>query len=292
MSELGEHAKNLLTHTCQEFVHPESAKCGDYYLKMSYVMGLACLKTVFPIQFLNFLIQNKKDYRTLVLNILKQSGFIWTSTMIYGISLCQSRRVLGHNNRAAVLLSGFISLSIGGGFIKGKLKEMARYQVSVGLEAIIKMMMFRGYIKPIRHGMVGVFSITWGILNYMYQMHPEHMHGNDFFVRFINGSKEKPGSAEKVVSSIIGDAEEGTKKYAILGFLKSFMVGFAIKSLLEGLKAISSKAYKTSFIKFENFRFGLFLGLLSGISRVLPIYLPDAPISTFLTGAIAGIAEI
>eukprot|EP01125_Pyxidicula_operculata_P000515 TRINITY_DN10525_c0_g1_i2.p1 TRINITY_DN10525_c0_g1~~TRINITY_DN10525_c0_g1_i2.p1 ORF type:complete len:429 (+),score=56.25 TRINITY_DN10525_c0_g1_i2:177-1289(+) len=232
--------------------------------------------------------------RTFV-SIARSTTCVTTTTVLYGYLLCNFRNLVGHHNRLAYFIAGWLASSLGTLIEKpARRYELALYGSNIGLETLFLMMMARGWIKPIKNGMVYVFAATFSLLLYYYRHKSQYLtYLPNMFMDLLVGREGKQDFLEKklfkIMGSITGEnnkrsnqedkskTEWNMQDVLIGGAIRNFLYGYLIQQTINMLKSmISSK--NSIFTSISNNhsnakQFGIFLGLLGASSRGLPILL-------------------
>ncbi|KAK3097710.1 hypothetical protein FSP39_012368 [Pinctada imbricata] len=248
----------------------------------------------------------------------KITGFYFLpSTFICGIPACAlsislergDRKLLG---RFFFLTASFIPAALGSYVAillerKSRRGLLAIYMANVATETFYRMALSRGWVTPVRHGEVLLFSIASAIYLYLFRKNSLPSQTSQLF-RFLVGRDELPVSVlaeegestkrkhtsgaglsqiathplvQKVNRSLqatpkhpLCQHRNGCLYYALKGFTKLFGIGFVIQG---GVKLISSlpRIFKqpSSLLQAlkhrDNFKLGAFLGCFSAIFRLV-----------------------
>lgn len=225
-------------------------------------------------------------------------------------------------------------------------RELTLYIGNQALETAYKMGMTRGFLPKIEAGSDIVMIIAFSVLHAFYTEHPELISSSmRSMIKVTVGHEERPDRVERLTSkfyfwvkpklqgtlpwlfsdgvhaprpnSTDEDSEKhrhrlckhrsGCKSYIGIGFLKGFLLGFAIRvtfAILPFLpllhKIFQVKILKNIFSKIfsiPSLKFGLFVSFMSGSTRLTRCLLrwirkADDWVNSLISGAVGGLSVI
>jgi len=202
---------------------------------------------------------------------------------------------------ASAFVGAYLSLLLESPKRRGEMTLATTQQaVSVAFNMLAK----RGYIKPLEHGDVLVFAGSMSTLLYFYKHDPKVL-GNiqGIFHTLIGKDDEKPHWIDSQLSQWrpkISQSPMGKIIFVtVIGFIKSFLIGFFIKTLFRVVGGPNIIRNPGKFLRdslaLHNNRFPLFLGTLASTTRLLTttfkeISGKDHPLATLAIGFLSGMS--
>jgi hypothetical protein len=321
------HSKELhwFYKPCNEVFHAKTPSHLHFTGKAFLYPFLAALKLYSPLYLVTHII-GRKSFQHLIQktipSILRSSSFL---SIYGGLFVAMQCTLLSLTHRAyrmyffgSFFISALISILVEH---KGRRQELAVYVFNVGIETIWRMLVDRGVVKPIKHSMGILFAVSWAVLSYYQKHKPECLNNVGAIVKFLNGEEGKPELLERKLSGhslamlhqesqndhVCPHRKHGTRceVHWITNFSQSFLFGYGLKGLLAlasnllRIRAFNAKTMKDVLMKSfgkQQLRFGLFLGLLSALSRCIKCILritrgKDDAINTLVAGFIAGLSS-
>lgn len=190
-------AFSKIPHNCYEIGHTWDPSC----IRSAVDVTTGALEVSFKIYAPLYLIaavlrRRKKDYylKRLIPEILQSTSFLTANGGLYIVFFCILRKLLG----------GFYSWSVGFGsalpasYIAILLERKSRrglltiYMTNLATEALFRMAVTRGIVKPIKHGEVLLFCITASLYMFFFRR-KDGLKGFAFSaLKFIIGKEEIP----------------------------------------------------------------------------------------------------
>lgn len=277
---------------CSVTIH---AKTGSHYLYVwrAFIDSFTnCLKIYGPIYILTHLL-NKKNFQFFIKktlpNILRSSLFIAAYGSSFCGQMCLATSLTGRNYRIFSFLNAFLGSCLYLFIEKPHRRvELAVYVMNQAAETLFKMAVSRKLAIPIPGGLTLLFAMSWSVLVAFYKYRPANL-GNNVggLMKFFIGSEQKKSWFERIVSKTI-PGKPNCKlcehrgfclHYSIMGFGQSFILAFLFKSVFGLLSLLvrpkvlfSNQVWRRLLdiaLNKYTFRFSLFLGLLSGLERIV-----------------------
>nr|XP_015817198.2 transmembrane protein 135 [Nothobranchius furzeri] len=190
-------ALSKIPHSCHEVGHTWDPSC----VQAAVDVTSGALEVSFKIYALLYLIaavlrRKKKDYylKRLLPEILQSTSFLTANGGLYIVFFCILRKLFG----------GFYSWSSGFGaalpasYLAILLERKSRrglltiYMANLASETLFRMAVTRGFIRPIKHGEVLLFSITASVFMFLFRSN-DGLKGFAFSaLKFIIGKEEIP----------------------------------------------------------------------------------------------------
>lgn len=161
----------------------------------------------------------------------------------------------------------------------------------------------RGYWRPVKYGLPFLFAVASAGLLAFYNSERQSLGNVKTGLDVLVGEVELPDFADRFLArNILPDDWSAFKKWVVSGFIKMTALGFGLRFVSVFLSAIFASSLKRRLRILQRglgigARFGLFLGLFSTISRLLPSVLtrlfglPKAAAST-VAGFLAGASSV
>jgi len=210
--------------------------------------------------------------------------------------------------------------------------ELAVYVANQAIELYYHMLVSRGLIPPIKHGSEILFTLSFSVLVYFHKHHRHLLPGSvNSLLKVIIGVENNMDIIEKNVSKfyfwykqhmpefikcLFSEDENtsshrlckhsyGCKTYAFVGFLKSFLLGLAIKASFAFFPAILNPKNFFSKLTYHlykafgksTFQFALFWGIMSGGPRGTECLLRyirgvDDGVNSVIAGFVGGLGVV
>uniref|UniRef100_A0A6I8QJ99 Transmembrane protein 135 n=1 Tax=Xenopus tropicalis TaxID=8364 RepID=A0A6I8QJ99_XENTR len=270
-----------IPHSCYEIGHTWNPSCFGSYLQITQGAMEEAFKIYAPLYLVAAILRRKNlDYyiHKLLPELLQSTSFLTANGSLYIAFFCILRR-------------GLLTI----------------YMANQATEALFRMSVTRGYIKPIRHGEVLLFCITAALYMFFFRCR-DGLKGFAFSaLKFIVGKEEIPAHT-LVPESMYARAEEKKSKeqrglsrssikklmdtickhgprhrcckhyedncisYCVKGFIRMFSIGYLIQCCLRIPSTFRHLFTKPSrllslFYNKENFQLGAFLGSFVSIYK-------------------------
>lgn len=258
---------------CSVTVHPQT---GDshfgFALELFVNIFKGASKIYGPLYFFSALTNGKGPVywvKRTIPSIIRSSLFLAVYGFLYGRVSCFIMSILKGNYRIAYFLGSYIGALVSILIEKPFRRiELAVYVMNQAAETTFRMLVTRGYMKPIKYGVVMLFSIGLAILTYFHKFERESLGSNinglmkvfvgveeerDFVEKrlhqafsAVRDSAVRLFSRGKVQHASNGDKEgnffTGRHKccahkcscfeYTTVGLTKGFSIGYTFKSVL------------------------------------------------------------
>jgi ABC-type Co2+ transport system permease subunit len=267
---------------CTVNIHPEYKQCWKYAWSLFTHVFLGSIRIYGPLYWLSAVFAGKGPYFWLTkstLYTLRSCVFLGAYTGLFGFSGCKLMGLTGKNYRINYFLAAFIGafLAI---LIEKKFRriELGLYTLNQAIEVVFHMLVERGFLRPVKHGLVLLFAVCFAILTYFYK-HERGALGNNIgmLLKVILGQEDKPDFMEQFISAlyerlknaivskiaakpqsngIASSNHSGTEEkpitrhplckhhdscttYGPFGFVKGFAMGYIIKGTIACLPLLS-----------------------------------------------------
>jgi VanZ family protein len=302
---------------CSVNFHSHTPTHWQFALKSFVGTFLSSLKMYTPLYLLTHVL-NKKGLSYLIKktipNILRSSAFLATFGVLFAAIQCFLVTLTGRNYRifafAAAFIGAFLSILIEKPYRR---QELAIYVLNQALETWYLMLMYRGLAPRIKkkYAILLVFSVAWAVLYTMLRHHPSALGSNiGGIMKFFVGSEERRTWLEKYIltksmtpNTPLCKHDTTCVRYVVSGFIRGFVLGYGIKSLVALFPILLSPALLANRKRFlsriskalgyKNILFGLFVALLAANGRAIQCLLrkvrkTDDALNTFVAGFFAG----
>uniref|UniRef100_A0A6B2L3R6 Transmembrane protein 135 N-terminal domain-containing protein n=1 Tax=Arcella intermedia TaxID=1963864 RepID=A0A6B2L3R6_9EUKA len=298
------------------------------------------MKAYAPLFLLTTLIHTKFriNLKTLVLKtfplLMRSSLFLGVVASVFPLLVCMNSKVGNHSGPLYFLLP-FISAFLGIIIEKPhRRRELAVYVANQAIELLYRMGTSRGFLPEIKNGREILFTVSFAILVYFHRHHRKVLANSvNQLLKVIVGVESEMDFLEERVSKIyfwyknkfprslgfIFSEDENTapntrkckhsygcKTYAVVGFLKAFLLGFFVKTSFVFLPALLLGPHKilSNFSKLvskvlvkSTLQFSLFWGIMSGGPRGTECFLrwirgTDDGINSLLAGFVGGLSVV
>lgn len=304
---------------CSEFVHQHLGNsCDRYGLEVWKDTFIAAIKIYGPLYFVFTLMSKKKPVELLkkvLISALRSSVFFATNDGLYSRFTCLLFELAGQRNHRAIFFVAPFLASLASIYIetKSRRRELAVYMTNQAAETTFKMLLSRGWFTymPFKEGKRLLFSLACAILLYFYNYSPEDLSSSIYsLLKVIFGSKSQTSQGDWIEnrvrnvtkpvlilrnksnqnnSLILPDAFENILlsyshsrfMFWFNGFVRGFLIGYFVKSLLSFLPTLFQPAsFAHSWRHFisksfgvKSLNFGYFIALMVGVPRLFKMIL-------------------
>ncbi|XP_018105859.1 transmembrane protein 135-like isoform X2 [Xenopus laevis] len=284
-----------IPHSCYEIGHTWNPSCFGSYLQITQGAMEEAFKIYAPLYLVAAILRRKNlDYyiHKLLPELLQSTSFLTANGSLYIAFFCILRKLLGRFYFWTPGFGAALPASYAAILIERKSRRglLTIYMANQATEALFRMGVTRGYIKPIRHGEVLLFCMTAAL--YM------------FFFRCRDGLKGFAFSALKCKHGprhrCCKHYEDNCISYCIKGFIRMFSIGYLIQCCLRIPSTFRHLFTKPSrllslFYNKENFQLGAFLGSFVSIYKGTSCFLRwvrnlDDELHALVAGFLAGIS--
>lgn len=187
-------------YNCYEAVHPWTPFCSDSALEVGLTVFGEAIKLYTPLYLVGQLARRKYDYNSFKATsqaILRSTTFISANAFFALLFFCSSKYVTGKFYYYAVAyLPGFLASSMAVLIEKPhRRSSLAFYVANVASEALFRIYVARGYLRPINHGQVYIFTLAIATIMMLAKR---------------NGFEDDPLSA--VIKLVVGSEEAGRRR--------------------------------------------------------------------------------
>ncbi|KAE8627771.1 hypothetical protein XENTR_v10007151 [Xenopus tropicalis] len=301
-----------IPHSCYEIGHTWNPSCFGSYLQITQGAMEEAFKIYAPLYLVAAILRRKNlDYyiHKLLPELLQSTSFLTANGSLYIAFFCILRKLLGRFYFWTPGFGAALPASYAAILIERKSRRglLTIYMANQATEALFRMSVTRGYIKPIRHGEVLLFCITAALYMFFFRCR-DGLKGFAFSaLKFIVGKEEIPAHT-LVPESMYARAEEKKSKeqrglsrssikklmdtickhgprhrcckhyedncisYCVKGFIRMFSIGYLIQCCLRIPSTFRHLFTKPSrllslFYNKENFQLGAFLGSFVSIYK-------------------------
>ncbi|XP_048767436.2 transmembrane protein 135-like isoform X2 [Ostrea edulis] len=297
-----------VTCTCYEIGHTWTPSCLYASVDVAFVVFKQALK-VYGTLYTVAGILKKRDLKYFKEKILKEIAqsvlFLTTNGTLFISFFCIWRQLTGYYSSYCTFLCGIpacaLSVSVERADRRGLL---AIYMANVATETAYRMVLSRGWIKPVKHGEVLLFSVASAIYLYFFRKGrlPDQTKSA---LSFLVGKEELPitekreeptprrhgnrllnqltqnETFQRINTSLQSTPKHwlcqhsyGCVHYVVKSFVKMFGLGFLVQGGVKLLGALprmhkNPKAILHALIHQDNFRLGAFLGCFSAIFKTV-----------------------
>nr|XP_022295310.1 transmembrane protein 135-like isoform X1 [Crassostrea virginica] len=322
-----------VTCTCYELGHTWTPSCLYASADVALVVLKQALKIYGTLYTVAGILKRRdlKYFKEKLLKEISQSVlFLTTNGTLFISFFCIWRKLLGRFYYSSTGFIAAASASLTAILLERKSRRglLAIYMANVATETAYRMVLSRGWIKPIKHGEVLLFSIASAIYLYFFRKGhlPEQTKGA---LSFLVGKDELPitekgegpnhkNHGNKFLSQLtqtqtfqrINKSLQSTPRhrlcqhrhgcihYTVKSFVKMFGLGFLVQGGVKILGALP-RIHKTpgslwhALRHQDNFRLGAFLGCFSAIFKIVNCLLrwlrnKDSEIHGLLAGFLSG----
>ncbi|NP_001085541.1 transmembrane protein 135 [Xenopus laevis] len=300
-----------IPHSCYEIGHTWNPSCFGSYLQITQGAMEESFKIYAPLYLVAAILRRKNlDYyvHKLLPELLQSTSFLTANGSLYIAFFCILRKLLGRFYFWTPGFGAALPASYAAILIERKSRRglLTIYMANQATEALFRMGVTRGYIKPIRHGEVLLFCITSALYMFFFRCR-DGLKGFAFSaLKFIVGKEEIPAHA-LLPENMYVKAEQKSKEhrglsrnslkrlmdiickhgprhrcckhyedncisYCIKGFIRMFSIGYLIQCCLRIPSTFRHLFTKPSrllslFYNKENFQLGAFLGSFVSIYK-------------------------
>ncbi|XP_062601770.1 transmembrane protein 135-like isoform X1 [Saccostrea cucullata] len=324
---------NSVTCTCYELGHTWTPSCFKASAEVAFIVFKQALK-IYGTLYTVAGILKKKDLKYFKEKILKEIAqsvaFLTTNGTFFISFFCIWRKLLGHFYYPTTAFIPAALASLTAILLERKSRRglLAIYMANVATETAYRMLLSRGWMKPVKHGEVLLFSIASAIYLYFFRKghlpdqtksalsfllgkeelpiterreEPNHRHhGNKLLCKL------KQNQTFQIINKWLQTTPKqtlcqhsyGCAHYVVQGFVKMFGLGFLVQGGVKVLGALP-RIYKNpgavlhALKHQDNFRLGAFLGCFSAIFKCVNCLMrwmrnKDSEMYGLLAGFLAG----
>ena len=278
---------------CYEIGHTWTPHCSDAALDMGLIVLQQALPMYSGLYLLSHFVSagsiskllDKEAIGGTVSSIIRSSAFLGFNAFAMIIAFCLLRQGTGkfyYSLCATVpaFLGSILAIQIER---RNRRAALAFYVANVASECFFNVCVLRGYIRPLPHGEVVLFTVSMTVLLYLVKKKGFGHDPVSLALRFLIGTSE--ATAKKVrfqdddssSSSVCGHRDE-CYAYITRGFVKAFGAGWIAQSALmtlpkiQVLKQIPS-CFLNNLLSRQSANFALFLGSFCAIYKGISCYL-------------------
>uniref|UniRef100_A0A6I8Q4E3 Transmembrane protein 135 n=1 Tax=Xenopus tropicalis TaxID=8364 RepID=A0A6I8Q4E3_XENTR len=203
-----------IPHSCYEIGHTWNPSCFGSYLQITQGAMEEAFKIYAPLYLVAAILRRKNlDYyiHKLLPELLQSTSFLTANGSLYIAFFCILRKLLG---RFYFWTPGF-GAALPASYAAILIERKTQFCSLQATEALFRMSVTRGYIKPIRHGEVLLFCITAALYMFFFRLVGIFAISYLFLIlslrRFIVGKEEIPAHT-LVPESMYARAEEKKSK--------------------------------------------------------------------------------
>lgn len=222
-------------YNCYEAVHPWTPYCSASALDVGFTVFTQAIKLYTPLYLFSQLARRKFDLASFVAtsqSIVRSTSFISANAFFVLLFFCSSQYLTQGKfyYYAVAYLPGFLASAMAVLIEKpNRRSSLAFYVANVASEALFRISVARGYVRPVKHGQVYLFSLAMATIMFLAKKH---------------GFEDDPLST--AIKLIVG-AEEARAKRRAKGALKEQLPGVEEGAPENESTLLVSKASEKSF---------------------------------------------
>ncbi|XP_064474216.1 transmembrane protein 135-like isoform X2 [Ornithodoros turicata] len=310
-SKLAEMMQYEMHYNCYEIGHTWTPHCAEASVLVGLNAFMESLKIYVPLYTASLIYSgryNRQGFRQTLQSILASSFFLSFNAFSFIGVYCVLRKYFGrYNMMNSTYLPGFIS-----SFMaillerKSRRQALAIYVCNIASETIYRILASRQVVRAVKYGEVYMFCLTTAFYMLLLKSHGYSRDPVSKLFQFLVGNcegKAAPyGAKESMCESSLEDIrpanvgsqvltrnasnpsftiwsrhpacihKENCSTYSFRGFLRPFLVGYAVRAVLRVVSSYKLIARKPlvllrALLKPDNLRVALFLGCFGGFYR-------------------------
>ncbi|XP_052090112.1 transmembrane protein 135-like isoform X2 [Mytilus californianus] len=312
MAVLGKPLTSKITCTCYELGHTWTPSCKKASLDVMFEVFKQAVKVYGSLYAIAGVIQRKnKDYflKSFPAQLARSTIFLTTNGTLFITFFCLWRKVAGSFCYLATFVTGIPACALAL-CIERKSRRglLALYMANIATETLYRMVVARGWFKPVPHGEVILFSIASAGYLYLFRKNSLPKSILSTFSKLI-GIEELPSTAlseetekqepvpvrhngfqhqikqNKSIQTVVRWLKDQRKHrlcqhknsciyYTLKGLLRNFCIGYGIQGVVKVLGSLTKIVRRPSALlqaikHKDNFNLGAFLGCFVAIFRAV-----------------------
>lgn len=313
MAVLGKPLTSKITCTCYELGHTWTPSCKKASLDVMLEVFKQAVKVYGSLYAIAGIIQRKnKDYflKSFPAQLARSTIFLTTNGTLFITFFCLWRKLIGHFYYLSISFVPALTASYVAILLERKSRRglLALYMANIATETLYRMVVARGWFKPVPHGEVILFSIASAGYLYLFRKNSLPKSILSTFSKLI-GKDELPSTAlseetekqepvpvrqngfqqqikqNKSIQTVVRWLKDQSKHrlcqhknsciyYTLKGLLRNFCIGYGIQGVVKVLgsltKIVRTPSALLQAIKHkDNFNLGAFLGCFVAIFRAV-----------------------
>ncbi|XP_052090110.1 transmembrane protein 135-like isoform X1 [Mytilus californianus] len=313
MAVLGKPLTSKITCTCYELGHTWTPSCKKASLDVMFEVFKQAVKVYGSLYAIAGVIQRKnKDYflKSFPAQLARSTIFLTTNGTLFITFFCLWRKLIGHFYYLSISFVPALTASYVAILLERKSRRglLALYMANIATETLYRMVVARGWFKPVPHGEVILFSIASAGYLYLFRKNSLPKSILSTFSKLI-GIEELPSTAlseetekqepvpvrhngfqhqikqNKSIQTVVRWLKDQRKHrlcqhknsciyYTLKGLLRNFCIGYGIQGVVKVLGSLTKIVRRPSALlqaikHKDNFNLGAFLGCFVAIFRAV-----------------------
>ncbi|XP_063402438.1 transmembrane protein 135-like isoform X4 [Mytilus trossulus] len=313
MAVLGKPLTSKITCTCYELGHTWTPSCKKASLDVMIEVFKQAVKVYGSLYAIAGIIQRRnKDYflKSFPAQLARSTIFLTTNGTLFITFFCLWRKLIGHFYYLSISFVPALTASYVAILLERKSRRglLALYMANIATETLYRMVVARGWFKPVPHGEVILFSIASAGYLYLFRKNSLPKSILSTFSKLI-GKDELPSTAlseetekqepvpvrqngfqqqikqNKSIQTVVRWLKDQSKHrlcqhknsciyYTLKGLLRNFCIGYGIQGVVKVLGSLTKiirtpNALLQAIKHKDNFKLGAFLGCFVAIFRAV-----------------------